>query len=241
MWWRRTSIIINEKLSCLTFSVSLSSTDFPFWTFSHEDSKSFLAFELLSDFGRNFSVSFFLRSLKSTGLLFQLRKAGLQETEEDNPYFTMYLKMGRVHVTSVGSTILSSPVFVCNGEKQLLQIDIQEGQVFFSHGGLRYELGSLPDLDVLEGDLVYVGGVPGEEGTADWGGHFKGCLQDLRLDDMHLDLEISENLFISRDAENVLPGCISDDICKVCRFTCNIYSIRFPFHLFKLIITAGKR
>ncbi|RXN08663.1 crumbs -like protein [Labeo rohita] len=142
------------------------SQDFPFWTFSHEDSKSFLAFELLSDFGRNFSVSFFLRSLKSTGLLFQLRKAGLQETEEDNPYFTMYLKMGRVHVTSVGSTILSSPVFVCNGEKQLLQIDIQEGQVFFSHGGLRYELGSLPDLDVLEGDLVYVGGVPGEEGIA---------------------------------------------------------------------------
>ncbi|XP_016384198.1 protein crumbs homolog 1-like [Sinocyclocheilus rhinocerous] len=73
---------------------------------------------------------------------------------------------------------------------------------------------------MLEGDLVYVGGVPGEEGSADWGGHFKGCLQDLRLDDVHPDVEVwnstlSETLFISSDAKNVLPGCISDDICKV--------------------------
>uniref|UniRef100_A0A673H5Q3 Protein crumbs homolog 2-like n=1 Tax=Sinocyclocheilus rhinocerous TaxID=307959 RepID=A0A673H5Q3_9TELE len=197
------------------------SQDFSFWTFGHEDSTSYLAFVLLSDIGRNFSVSFFLRSLKSSGLLFQLCRAGHQRTEEDDPYFTMYLEMGRVQVTSVvGSPILSSPVFVCNGEKQLLQIDIQEGQVFFSHGGLRYGLGSLPDLEVLEGDLVYVGGFPNEEGAADWGGHFKGCLQDLRLDDVHPDVEVwnstlSETLFISSDAKNVLPGCISDDICKV--------------------------
>ncbi|XP_016408042.1 protein crumbs homolog 2-like [Sinocyclocheilus rhinocerous] len=197
------------------------SQDFSFWTFSHEDSTSFLAFELLSDFGKNFSVSFFLRSLKSSGLLFQLHRAGLQGTEDDDPYFTMYLEMGRVHVTSVvGSPILSSPVFVCNGEKQMLQMDVQEGQVFFSHGGLRYGLGSLSDLEVLEGDLVYVGGVPGEEGSADWGGHFKGCLQDLRLDDEHLNVEVwnstlSETVYISSHAENVLPGCMSDDTCKV--------------------------
>uniref|UniRef100_A0A8C2CQB5 Crumbs cell polarity complex component 2a n=1 Tax=Cyprinus carpio TaxID=7962 RepID=A0A8C2CQB5_CYPCA len=197
------------------------SQDFSFWTFGHENSTSYLAFVLLSDIGRNFSVSFFLRSLKSSGLLFQLRRAGHQRTEEDDPYFTMYLEMGRVQVTSVvGSPILSSPVFVCNGEKQMLQIDIQEGQVFFSHGGLRYGLGSLPDLEVLEGDLVYVGGFPNEEGAADWGGHFKGCLQDLRLDDVHLDVEVwnstlSETLFISSDAKNMLPGCISDDICKM--------------------------
>ncbi|KTG34823.1 hypothetical protein cypCar_00018775 [Cyprinus carpio] len=204
------------------FSLTLEIVgDFPFWTFSHEDSTSFLEFELLSDFGRTFSVSFFLRSLKSSGLLFQLRRPGLQGTEKDDPYFTIYLEMGRVHVTSVvGSPILSSPVFVCNGDKQMLQMDVQEGQVFFSHGGLSYGLGSLSDLEVLKGDQVYVGGVPGEEGAADWGGHFKGCLQDLRLDDKHMNVEVwnstlSETVYISNHAENVLPGCISDDTCKV--------------------------
>lgn len=177
-------------------------------------------------------MSFFLRSLKSSGLLFQLHRAGHQRTEEEDPYFTMYLEMGRVKVTSVvGSPILSSPVFVCNGEKQMLQMDVQEGQVSFSHGGLRYGLGSLPDLEVLEGDLVYVGGFPNEEGAADWGGHFKGCLQDLRLDNVHLDVEVwngtlSETLFVSSDAKNVLPGCRSDDICKVCGHKCYFYPIR---------------
>lgn len=212
--------------------ISLSFSDFSSWTFGHEDSTSSLAFELLSDIGRNFSVSFFLRSLKTNGLLFQLRRAGLQDTEGDYPYFTMYLEMGRVQVTSVAeSPILSSPMFVCNGDKALLQVDIQEGQVFFSHGGLHYGLGSLPDMEVLEGDLVYVGGVPGEEGATDWGGHFKGCLQDLRLDDVHLDVEawnstLSETIYISSDAENVLPGCISDDTCKVRRLTWSFYFIR---------------
>lgn len=212
-------------------SISLYFPDFSSWTFGHEHSTSFLPFVLLSDIGRNFSVSFFLRSLKSSGLLFQLRRAGLQETEGDDPYFTMYLEMGRVQVTSVAeSPTLSAPVFVCNGEKPLLQLDIQEGWVFFSHGGLRYRLGSLPDMEVLKGDLVYVGGVPGEEGATDWGGQFKGCLQDLRLDDVHLAVEpwnstLSETIYFSSEAENVLPGCISDDTCKVCRHT-----FLFSFH-----------
>ncbi|TRY86429.1 hypothetical protein DNTS_004204 [Danionella cerebrum] len=197
------------------------SQDFSTWTFSNEDSTSFLAFELLSDFGRNFTVSFFLRTLKSSGLVFQLRRSGVQGTEEEEPYFTLYLQMGRLQVTSgVHQPVLSSPVFVCNGEMPLLQVEIREDQVFFIHQELRYELGSLPDLEVLAGDLVYVGGVPGEEGTNDWGGHYKGCLQDLRLNDVHLDVEEwnithSETVYFSSEVENVLPGCMSDDTCKM--------------------------
>lgn len=202
----------------------------PTWTFGHENATSFLAFELLSDFGSNFSVSFFLRSLKSSGLLFQLRRSGVQGTE-DEPYFTIYLEMGRLQVTSMAeSPILSSPVFVSNGEKPLLQLDIQDGQVFFNHGGYHYGLGSLPDLEVLEGDLLYIGGVPGEEGATNWGGHFKGCLQDLRLDDVHLDVEdwnntLSESIYIASDSESVLPGCTSDDTCKVHRLHVDFISL----------------
>ncbi|XP_065100010.1 protein crumbs homolog 2a [Paramisgurnus dabryanus] len=207
---------------------------YPSWTFGHEDSASFLAFKLLSDFGRNFSVTFFLRSLQSNGMLLQFRRAG-------EPYFTVYLQMGRVKVTSVAkSSVLSFPEFVSDGEKRLLQVDVEDGQVFFIHKGWRVGLGSLSDLEVLEGDLVYVGGVPGE-GGAEWGGHFKGCLQDLRLDDVHLDKEawngsISETVYVSSQTQNVLLGCISDDKCKMqpcmnggeCTITWNDFTCSCP-------------
>lgn len=176
-------------------------------------------------------MTFFLRSLQSSGMLLQFRRAGIQGTEVEGPYLTIYLQMGRVKVTSSAkSPVLSVPAFVSNGEKQLLQVDVEDGQVFFIHEGWRFELGSLPDLEVHEGDLVYVGGLPGGD-TAEWGGHLKGCLQDLRLDDVHLDLKpwdgpVNDTVYVASDAENVLSGCISDDKCKVRRHAFNPYTLQ---------------
>ncbi|KAA0719812.1 Protein crumbs -like protein 2 [Triplophysa tibetana] len=192
------------------------SKEYPSWTFGHENSVSFVAFKIQSDLGRSFSVTFFLRSLQSSGFLLQFRRA-----EGEEPYFTIYLQMGQVKLTSTAkSPVLSAPVFVSDGEKQLLKVFVENGLVFFLHGYWQFELGSLPNLpEVLEGDLAYVGGLPGG-GAAGWGGHFKGCLQDLRLDELHLDPKtwndpINETVYVSSDAENVLFGCISDDTCKV--------------------------
>ncbi len=73
------------------------------------------------------------------------------------------------------------------------------------------------------------------------GGHFKGCLQDLRLDDVHLDVEVwngtlSETLFVSNYAKNVLPGC---RMMTYARYVdTNVTFI--PLDLFKCIIAAGK-
>lgn len=180
---------------------------------------SFSAYDVGKHHGSNFNVSFFLRSLKPDGLLFQLRRP----TEEDGGevYFSVYLGMGRVFVSSLpNSASLTAPIFVTTGEKQLLQVEVQHRQVIFEHAGLRYGIGEMPEVNVNSGDQVYVGGLPGDLNTDVWGGHYKGCLQDLRLDSVHLDVDAwnssgEEEVYLPSDAENVKTGCISDDTCKV--------------------------
>ena len=133
-------------------------------------------------------MSFFLRSLKPDGLLFQLRRP--TEEEEGEVYFSVYLGMGRVFVNSlINSAPLSAPIFVTTGEKHLLQVEVQHRTVIFEHAGLRYGIGEIPEVNVNSGDQAYVGGLPAGWDSDAWGGHYKGCLQDLRIDLVHLDVD----------------------------------------------------
>lgn len=180
---------------------------------------SFSAYDIGQNHRSNFNVSFFLRSLKPDGLLFQLRRPS--EEDKGEVYFSVYLGMGRVLVSSLPkSAPLTAPIFVANGEKQLLQVEVQHRQVIFEHAGLRYRIGEIPEVNIESGDQAYVGGLPTDWDSDVWGGHFKGCLQDLRLDSVHLGLDgwnssNEEDVYMPSDADNVKDGCVSDDTCKV--------------------------
>ncbi|XP_072518295.1 protein crumbs homolog 2a isoform X2 [Salminus brasiliensis] len=194
------------------------SREFSSWTFGHEGMVSFSSFDLPADHDQNFSLSFFLRSLKPDGVLLQLWEAELAGVEGAEPYLTVYLQTGRVQVSTGGQSV-RSPVFVCDGHKQHLQVELQQGDVFLSHAGFRYLLGSVAPVIPRDGDLIFVGGLPHEEVADEWGGQFKGCLQDVRLDDVHLDVDAWNSTtdsaaYVTKDAQNLLPGCISDDMCK---------------------------
>ncbi|KAF7653051.1 hypothetical protein LDENG_00087990, partial [Lucifuga dentata] len=192
--------------------------EFPSWTYGHEDALSFSVYDVGKTHGSNFNVSFFLRSLKLDGLLFQLRKRS--EEEEGQVYFSIYLRMGRVHVSSLPeSPPLTAPVFVTTGDKQFLQVGVQQSHVIFEHAGLRYRIGEIAPVSVNSGDLAYIGGLPGDWDSEVWGGYFKGCLQDLSLDRVQLDVAAwnssdEEEVYLPSQAENVMMGCISDDTCK---------------------------
>lgn len=180
---------------------------------------SFSAYDVSKGHGSYFNVSFLLRSLKPDGLLFQLRRP--TEEEGGEVYFSIYLGMGRVFVSSLPNTAsLTAPIFVTTGEKQLLQVEVQHRQVIFEHAGLRYGIGEIPEVNVAGGDQAYVGGLPGDLDSDVWGGHYKGCLQDFRLDSVHLHVDAwnssdEEEVYLPSDAENVEKGCVSDDTCKV--------------------------
>ncbi|XP_049322590.1 protein crumbs homolog 2a [Astyanax mexicanus] len=194
------------------------SKEYSSWTFGHEGSSSFSSFDLQTDHAQNFNLSFFLRSLKPDGIVLQLWEAEQAVVEGSEPYLTVFLQMGRVEVSAGGQSV-RSPVFVCDGHKQQIQVELQEGEVFFSHAGFRYPLGSIAPVTLRVGDQIYVGGLPNEGMAGEWGGHFKGCLQDVRLDDVHLDVDawnntINGTAYVPSDAQNLLPGCVSDDMCK---------------------------
>ncbi|CAL8276588.1 unnamed protein product [Merluccius merluccius] len=218
------------------------SEEFQSWTYSHEDTVSYSAYDVRSSHRGKFSVSFFIRSLKPDGLLFQLRRP--TGDDEGQAYFSVYLGMGRVFVSSLpNSAPLTAPIFLANGEKQFLQVEVQHRQVIFEHAGLRYGIGEIPEVEVNSGDVAYVGGLPQHWSSEAWGGPFKGCLQDMRLDTVHLVLEAwrgseEESLCLARDAEHVEIGCVSDDACRVepcenkgsCAITFNDFTCSCPKH-----------
>ncbi|KAJ4920448.1 hypothetical protein JOQ06_024502 [Pogonophryne albipinna] len=196
------------------------SEEFPSWTYSHEDTKSFSVYDVGKSHKSSFNVSFFLRSLQPDGLLFQLRKQSVGREEEGEVYFSVYLGMGRLFVSSLpNSAPLTAPIFVTTGEKQLLQVEVQHKQVILEHLGLRYGIGEIPEVTVNSGDQAFVGGLPAEWDSEGWGGNYKGCLQDLRLDSVHLDVDAwnsseDEEVYLPSDAENIKEGCVSDDTCR---------------------------
>lgn len=193
--------------------------EFPWWTYSHEDRLSSSMFQVQRTLGSSFNISFFLRSLKLDGLLFQLRRPS--DTEEQ-VQLSVFLRMGRIFVSSLASgSSLSAPVFVTTGEKKLVGIEVQDRQVIFEHEGLRYRIGQIPEVSVKTGDQAFIGGLPKNLDSGMWGGHYKGCLQDFRLKSARVDMEAwdtsEEDVTLASGTDLIREGCISDDTCKVRR------------------------
>ncbi|XP_072289620.1 protein crumbs homolog 2b [Eucyclogobius newberryi] len=181
--------------------------EYPSWTFGQENSTSYAAFAVAESHGENFTVSFLMRSLKHNGLLLQLRR-------QEKPYLTIYLKDGTVAIYSPHTTLLSEAKFVTDGNNTLVTLKVQYGHVVFPMAGNHRALGN---VTVEAGDVAYLGGLPPEKNMKPWGGHFKGCLQDVRIDDKHFTTaegSEDEDDYQVQLRENVLKGCHSDDTCK---------------------------
>lgn len=149
-----------------------------------------------------------MRSLKHSGLLLQLHR-------EEQPYLTIYLKEGTVAIYSPHTTLLSEAKFVTDGGDNLVSVKVRYGHVVFPKAGYHRALGN---VSIEAGDVAYVGGLPAGESVTAWGGNFKGCLQDIRLDHKHLTIKDHPEeveVYHSSTEENVLSGCHSDDTCKV--------------------------
>lgn len=149
-----------------------------------------------------------MRSLKHNGLLLQLRREG-------KPYLTIYLKEGTVAIYSPHTTLLSEAKYVTDGNNNMVTVKVHYGHVVFPKAGNHRSLGN---VSVEAGDVVHIGGLPTGKSMNAWGGNFKGCLQDIRLDHKHLTTEDpleGVEVYPASTVVSVLPGCQSDDTCKV--------------------------
>ncbi|XP_072242999.1 protein crumbs homolog 2b [Leuresthes tenuis] len=180
--------------------------EYPSWTFGHETTTSYSAFNISDNHGDNFTISFLMRSLKHNGLLFQFHREG-------KPYLTIYLRENTVAIYSPHTTLLSEAKSVTDGNTHLVTIKVQNGHVVFPKAGHNRALGN---VSIEAGDVAFVGGLPAGKNMNAWGGNFKGCLQDIRMDHKQLiPGDHSEGLEVYQaTSDNVLQGCHSDNTCQ---------------------------
>ncbi|NXA34822.1 CRUM1 protein, partial [Eudromia elegans] len=183
----------------------------PAATFGLENSTSFASFALSDSLGANFNISFFIRSLKPNGLLLQI-------SNETSPCLTIYLKNGKLKIDMSADTV-TFPKNVVDGRRHLVALSFQDGVVRAHQSERDVKLGQLVARPLLAGYEVHVGGHPDPDSTGNWGGYFKGCLQDVQLNNLEVHFFQAENYSLPQEvnrAQNtsLVNGCISDDTCK---------------------------
>ncbi|KAM5298520.1 protein crumbs homolog 2 [Ctenodactylus gundi] len=146
--------------------------------------------------GPNLTVSFLLRTREPAGLL-------LQFANETAAGLTVFLSEGQIRAEVLGSPAVVLPGRWDDGLRHLVTLSFGPGQ--------------LQNL----GQKVHVGGGLLPADSQPWGGPFRGCLQDLRLNDLHLSFLPLPTENSSQPSElggsqlqNLTLGCISEDTCN---------------------------
>ncbi|XP_029467630.1 LOW QUALITY PROTEIN: protein crumbs homolog 2 [Rhinatrema bivittatum] len=183
-------------------------------TFSMEGKSSLASFSINNHPGTHFNISGFIRSLKPTGLVMQI-------SNETIPCFTLYLKNGRLHITTLSAKTVTFSENFADGRWHLLNIHFREGLVSITHLDKYLELGQLTPITLVAGYNIYIGGLPLGSSLDEWGGCFKGCLQDMRLNVHRMEFFPSSDYNYSLPQEayvgqmrNITQNCLSDDTCN---------------------------
>lgn len=157
-------------------------------------SATFLLHQML---GPNLTVSFFLRTREPASLL-------LQFANDSVASLTVSLSEGQIRAEVLGHPAVILPGRRDDGLRHLVVLSFGPDQ--------------LQDL----GQWLYVGGRLYPDDTQPWGGPFRGCLQDLQLNGIHLPFFSSpmENSSWPSELEagqssNLTQGCVSEDTCNV--------------------------
>lgn len=155
------------------------------------------SFLLHQPLGPNLTISFFLRTREPAGLL-------LQFANDSVASLTVSLSEGQIQTEVLGHPAVSLPGRWDDGLRHLVKLSFGPHQ--------------LQDL----GQRLYVGGRLSSDDTQPWGGPFRGCLQDLQLNGLHLPFFSSPMENSSWPSEldagpssNLTQGCESEDMCDV--------------------------
>lgn len=181
--------------------------------FGTEDSRSYVAFTVDEDLGRDLSVSLFLRTRRQDGLVLALANGS-------SHFLDVWLEDGKVTVQLDRWESLRSQGAVDDGQVHFVSAQVAGNRLTLYVGDEKQgetEVGSAAAA-VRAGDAVHVGGLPLSRATSVFGGYFKGCIQDLRVNDRRLQIfgtDASEGSLLPRLLENVTAGCSGDNICGV--------------------------
>ncbi|XP_035504606.2 protein crumbs homolog 1 isoform X2 [Scophthalmus maximus] len=185
--------------------------------FGNEDSHSHAAFTVADDLGHSLFISLFLRTRRHSGLLLALANSSSGGGGGGGQYMQMWLEGGRVTVQVNDSESLRAESAVDDGEVHFVSVEVAEGRMALHVAAQKQGDVEIRTVRVRAGDTVYVGGLSESRATSAFGGYFKGCIQDLRINDSRLQffgLDTSVRSYPLEFMENVTAGCSGDNACS---------------------------
>ncbi|XP_029309167.1 protein crumbs homolog 1-like [Cottoperca gobio] len=179
--------------------------------FGNKDLESYAFFSLDDEPGDTVVISLFIRTRQSSSLLLILANSTSQ-------YLRLWLEEGKVKVQVNNFETLVGQGAVSDGHFHLVTVKL-EGKAAMLFQSAQSQ-GSMPirPIQAHPGDRVFVGGLPDSRASASFGGYFKGCVQDLRINSQRLQFYPVATPVESYSLEqliNVAQGCSSDNTCAV--------------------------
>lgn len=168
-------------------------------------------FSLDDDPGDTATVSMFIRTRQPSGLLLILANSTSQ-------YLRLWLEEGRVKVQVNTFETFIGRGLVSDGHFHLLSVRLEATECFLFLSA--QSQGSLPirPIQAQNGDQVFVGGLPDSRASAMFGGYFKGCVQDLRINSKRLQffpIAAPVESYRLEKLASVAQGCSGDNACAV--------------------------
>ncbi|XP_042333974.1 protein crumbs homolog 2 [Sceloporus undulatus] len=208
----------------------------PAATFGQDNSLSFATFEISNSPGANFNISFFIRTLKPSGLVLQISNGS-------DTFLTVYLKDGKLQIETPTVDPIKPSGHLADGMRHFVMLSFHYGVAHASLFNREEELGPLVITPLTAGSELHVGGLQDQDSMSPWGGQFKGCLQDIQLNHHQMEFfphlaqnrSVSQEVYVGQNT-NVGSGCISDDTCKsgpclnngLCAVTWNDFNCSCP-------------
>lgn len=153
----------------------------------------------------------FVRTRKSSGLLLALRNSTYL-------YVRVYLEGGKLTMLVLNSMKLLGKHSMNDGNFYLITLKIEPNKVELFQSSQYLGFVSTPVLTIQSKDILYIGGLPDNKETHRNGRYFKGCIQDVRVNNQLLEffpITNPLNSLITRTLINVTQGCTGDNLCKV--------------------------
>uniref|UniRef100_A0A8D1Q859 Protein crumbs homolog 1 n=1 Tax=Sus scrofa TaxID=9823 RepID=A0A8D1Q859_PIG len=205
--------------------------------FGQDDAPGYATFHLDKSYGEAFSLSLFVRTRRPTGLLVALENS-------TSPYVRVWLERGRLAMLTPGSPKLVVNFVLSDGNAHLITLKITPKKIDLQQSSQNLGFISAPTWKLQRGDGIYVGGLPDRQETEASGGFFKGCIQDIRLNDEHLEFFPNSTSRAAHSAVlvNVSQGCPGDNMCEAtpCHNGGVCYSLWDDFFCSCPAHTAGK-
>ncbi|XP_034558548.1 protein crumbs homolog 1-like [Notolabrus celidotus] len=151
----------------------------------------------------------FIRTRQTSGMLLIISNTTSQ-------YLRLWLEDSKVQVQVNNFETLTGRGSVSDGHFHLVTVKLERMEaILFQSAKLQ---GSIPirPVHAHPGDLVFIGGLPHSRASASFGGYFKGCVQDLRINSKRLQFYPIATQVESYGLEhhiNVAQGCSSDNAC----------------------------